>query len=465
MVETFYRNYFSSMPGYVTVQDKNYRIIEANQQFIDHFGECLGRYCYSVYKNRDQKCLDCSVEKTFSDGKRHCKEEIIKQKGGTSIPVIVYTSPIKDENNEIIAVIEMSTDITGVKRLQDQYHALFNEVPCYISVQDRSLQIIETNRLFQEAFGSSIGLHCYKAYKHRLKPCPNCLVEDTFSDGKSHHAEEVVTSREGKRINVLCYTAPIRNTAGQTEAVMEMQTDITEVRQLQSKLSSIGIIVGSTAHDIKGLLGGLRGGNYLIETGIKNENMRRIKQGWAMVQRNLHRVRNMVLNLLYYSKDREVKWESIDIVAVVKDVYSILKDRAQEMNVKLELDVDQSIGPIDGETNAIHSLLMNLVENAIHACWIDKQKESHTITFSAWHDSEEVLIKVSDNGIGMDRETKEKAFSMFFSSKGSAGTGLGLFVAHKVALSHKGDITIESAPNVGTTFSVTLPKKSSELRK
>ena len=249
------------MPGFVTIQDRDFNIIAANQQFVDYFGKYKGLKCYQAYKRQDSKCPVCSVEKTFLDGKMHCSEEIIKPKTGVELAIVLYTSPIRDETGKVVSVIEMSTDINEIKRLQEQYHALFSEVPCYISVQDRDLKIVESNRLFKETFGDLTDTHCYKTYKHRDKPCVNCLVADTFKSGESYHTEEVVTSKKGETINVLCYTAPIRNASGEIVAVMEMSTNITELRQLQSQLSSIGIIVSSTAHDIKGLLGGLRGGN------------------------------------------------------------------------------------------------------------------------------------------------------------------------------------------------------------
>lgn len=459
-MDTVYQKYFDEMPGYVTVQDRDFRIRAANRKFKEDFGECIGKLCYEVYKHRDSKCPICSAEKTFEDGKVYSNQKMIKPLKGNDIHILFQTSPVFDEDGKVESIIEMSIDITEVKRIQEEHRALFDEAPCYISVQNRDLKIVETNRQFREAFGESIGKYCYEAYKHRDKPCPNCLVADTFADGKTHKAEEVVTSKDGERVNVLCYTSPLRNETGDIVSVMEMQTDITEVRQLQSKLSSIGLIVGTTAHDIKGLLGGLRGGNYLVETGIKNDNIKRIKQGWEMTQRNLHRVRNMVLNLLYYSKDREIKWESVDVFKIATDVYDILKDRAKEMKIDFTLDVKEDIGYLEGEINAIHSLLMNLVENAIHACWIDKKKDSHAILFSAIKEDNKIVFTISDNGIGMDQETKEKAFSMFFSSKGSAGTGLGLFVANKVAQNHNGGILIESAPGEGTSFTVTIPVSS-----
>jgi len=70
-----------------------------------------------------------------------------------------------------------------------------------------------------------------------------------------------------------------------------------------------------------------------------------------------------------------------------------------------------------------------------------------------------VVIDVSDDGIGMDEETRDKAFSMFFSSKGTEGTGLGLFIANKIVTQHGGTIAIRSALGEGTRFTVRLPRR------
>jgi signal transduction histidine kinase len=69
------------------------------------------------------------------------------------------------------------------------------------------------------------------------------------------------------------------------------------------------------------------------------------------------------------------------------------------------------------------------------------------------------VIGVEDNGLGMSQEVREKAFTLFFSSKGSGGTGLGLFIADKIAKSHGGRIELESEVGKGSRFTVTLPRK------
>jgi signal transduction histidine kinase len=71
-----------------------------------------------------------------------------------------------------------------------------------------------------------------------------------------------------------------------------------------------------------------------------------------------------------------------------------------------------------------------------------------------------VLFRISDNGVGMDRETMDNMFTLFFSSKGSRGTGLGLFISNEIVQQHGGSIRVESAPGRGTEFKITIPRKA-----
>ncbi len=105
---------------------------------------------------------------------------------------------------------------------------------------------------------------------------------------------------------------------------------------------------------------------------------------------------------------------------------------------------------------------MNLLENSIDACRVDRKKSAHRVSISAEALPGWVRFVVEDNGIGMDPETRSRAFSLFFSSKGAEGTGLGLFIANKIATAHGGHIKLESEPNRGTRFLVSLPKDAGE---
>lgn len=464
-----YKNYFDSMPCYLTVQDKDLHLVAANQKFQTEFGEIDGRYCFQIYKHRSEKCEVCPVEKTFRDGLPHTSEEQVTNIKGKSVSVIVNTTPIFDDAGNVTSVMEMSTDVTEMKQLQyqlrmsqEKYRLLFEEVPCFISIQDRDLRIIEANRMHREAFGTSYGKKCYESYKHRKTACELCMVQQTFKDGEVHAHEEVVTSKDNKRMNVMVVTAPIRSENHQIDQVVEMSVDITQIRQLQDKLTSVGMLIGTISHGIKGLLNALDGGIYLVNTGLKKDDRDRIDQGWEIASRNIRRIRSMVMDILYYAKDREPEWEIIAIDEMVTEICQLMKDRDGQIDIDFKCNIEPDIGNFEADNHAVRSLLINLLENSYDACRIDKKKTKHTISIDIKGKPDKVLFEVSDNGIGMDRETREKAKSLFFSSKGAGGTGLGLFISNKIAQSHGGEMTIESEEGIGSKITVKMKRKRPE---
>lgn len=465
MDDSRYQRYFDAMSGYVTVQDRNYRIIDANQRFRDDFGDWEGRYCHQVYKNRSDRCEVCPVARTFQDGQRHESEEQVRTVNGVDVSTIVYTKPIRDDSGEITSVMEVSTDITHLKNLQKllrrsekRYHTLFDEVPCCISIQDVDLNIIETNRGFLEAFGQSLGRKCFEAYKHRSEPCSPCPVQETIDDGLPHTQEEIVTSLDGRRMNMLVTTAPIRNPEGDISGVMEMSADITQVRELEDRLTSLGLLIGSVSHGLKGLLNGLAGGMYLVDSGFSKDKPDRVQKGWATVHRNVARIKSMVSDILYYAKDRVPNWEPLAAAEVAADVCEMMESRAEDLKVELRKDLDPEAGQFEADASAVRALMANLVENSLDACRLDEKKPEHRVLVRVRGEPEHILFEVEDNGIGMDRETLEKAFTLFFSSKGT-GTGLGLFIADRIAQAHGGAIDLESKPGEGTRFVVRLPRE------
>ncbi len=459
-----YQRYWEEMPCYLSVHDRDFRIIDGNRRFREDFGERLGQYCYKVYKGRDDVCPDCPVEATFADGMNHPSEQLLTTSDGRQVPVMVHTTPIRDDSGEVVAVMEMHTDILEVKQLQNELQRsqerlaqLFEEVPCFISVQGPDRVIKHANRKFRETFGDPIGKNCFTMYKHRDEQCLVCPMQQTFDTGETREHEEVLFTKDGEKLNALCTTAPLRNSKGEVEAVIEMCIDITQIRELQTQLASIGLLVGSISHGIKGLLTGLDGGIYMVNSGFKKEKPERVDKGWEMVQRNVERIRSMVLDILYYAKDRELVVEEVDLAAIVSEFRAGIEKKASDANTGVDIAISDDLGVFPGDPQAIRAMLLNLMENSLDACRMDKDKPTHEIRLGIQREAEWMKIEVEDNGMGMDRETREKIFSLFFSSKGIKGTGLGLFISNKIVDKHGGSIGVESEPGRGTRFEVRLP--------
>lgn len=456
---------FDEVPCYISVQDRDFTVVEANAKIREDFGDPVGRKCYLAYKGRSRNCPECPVARSFEDGREHTSEETLFDRGGLPHSVVVHTRPLRDARGEIVAVMEVSNDVTVQKELQNRlhdslnrFHNLFDTVPCYISVQDREFAVIEANQNFKERFGARLGGHCFQIYKRRDSVCPECPVALTFEDGKVHTSEQLVTDTSGRPVHVLVYTAPVRDARGGISAVMEVSADVTEVRAMQDKLASLGRLVGGIAHSIKNVLEGLRGGIYIANSGLKNDNREDLKTGLAMLERNVHRISNMILDMLYCAKDRSPRRLPVSLNTVVREVVEMYSARAREASVELITDLAEETPAVSGEPKDIHSLAANLVSNAIDACYSDEGdgKELRVVA-RVFPDSGCAVLEVEDNGVGMDEETRGKLFATFFSTKGAHGTGLGLLVAHKVATEHGGTIEARSQPGRGSVFTVRLP--------
>jgi len=170
------------------------------------------------------------------------------------------------------------------------------------------------------------------------------------------------------------------------------------------------------------------------------------------------RLSAMILDMLYCAKPRAPRHLPVSLPEVTRAVLQLYAARAKDLGVTLEADIDDSVPSVPGEPRDIHSLISNLMGNALDACCADEdERKKPRVLVRIGREDQQAVIQVSDNGTGMDEETRGKLFTMFFSTKGASGTGLGLVVARKVATEHGGTISAKSTPGEGSTFTVKLP--------
>ncbi len=352
-----------------------------------------------------------------------------------------------------------------LRAARHKYQLLFESSPCFISVQSKELIITESNRLFREHFGDKSGKYCYEAYKQRTDPCPDCPVVLTFEDGKSHSMESVVKSKTGVLYNVLITTAPIRDKNGNITHVMEMSTDITTIRKLQDQLTSLGLLIGTVSHSIKGMLTGLDAGMYMLKSGLLKNDQKQIQESYGLLRQMVGRIRKQVLDILYYAKNRELEYEKLNIAEFANDISISAEQKAKDNNIEFIRDfqrVSNEFFTIDPEVAG--SAIINILENAVEACIEDKSSKKHKVYFTIKTDEKNIIFIIEDNGTGMDKETKDKIFTLFFSSKGNKGTGLGLFIAGQMIERHGGEIKVESDKAGGSSFFIKLPKNPPEKK-
>ncbi|MBE9581092.1 MAG: response regulator [Proteobacteria bacterium] len=263
---------------------------------------------------------------------------------------------------------------------------------------------------------------------------------------------------------------------GYTENLEQKVEEYTvELRQAQEelikteRLVTIGETVAGLAHCIKNILTGLRGGMYMVDTGMAKDKPSMLEDGWAMVRRNIEKVSDLVLDLLTYSKERVPEPTLCKPNEIVSEIIELLHKRAEENRVKLIQLVDPNLKEAYLDRDGIYRVLLNLISNAIDACSYDTDTSS-----KAWEviartkletdvdAGETILFEISDNGTGMTDEVKAKLFTRFFSTKAGRGTGLGLLVSQKIIREHGGEISVESKAGEGTTFFVRLKREMPE---
>jgi len=457
--------HFNEMPCPVSLHNTELKLVAANQLYMKRFGNRIGSNSWGIYRGKPQDPDKCPVAMTFQNGEGQRRNEVVGYVDGMEVPVIVHTAPIKNQKGDIELVLEISADIDEVRRLQEEleatqqnYQQLFDEVPCYIAVQDRNFRFTAANRKFKDDFDYVDGSFCYHVYKHRSDPCPDCPVAKSFKDGQSHQSEMIVTSKRGEQYNLLISTAPLRNSKGDITRVMEMATNITEIRQLQDHLSSLGLKIGTISHGLKGLLTGLDSGVYEIDTGLTKGDPDRVKGGWDTVKLMINRIRNMAFDILYYARERDLKWEQVDVLSFSKDVAITIEKKTRDHAIEFICNFDPSVGVFEIDASVVRTALINILENAIDACLEDRTNASKQIVFTAAQNGNDIIFTVSDNGVGMNKETRDNLFTLFFSSKGNRGTGLGLYISNQIIQQHGGSIDVTSKKGQGAGFHIRIPK-------
>jgi signal transduction histidine kinase len=228
------------------------------------------------------------------------------------------------------------------------------------------------------------------------------------------------------------------------------------------RLAAVGQTVAGLAHAIKNITSGLTGGMYVLEKGVELDNKGYLNQGWEMIKGNVEKVKGLAVDLLNYAKEREPEYQMGDPNLPASEVCELMASRADDLGISLKTNFTQDIPKAWFDPEGIHRVLLNLVTNAVDACTeLSCDRKAHEVTVrtskpQGWA----VEYEVSDNGCGMDEETKKKIFQTFFSTKGSRGTGLGLMIARKIVDEHGGVILLSSEAGEGTTFRVRLPEKS-----
>jgi signal transduction histidine kinase len=174
------------------------------------------------------------------------------------------------------------------------------------------------------------------------------------------------------------------------------------------------------------------------------------------IENGVKRARTITHQLLGNVRKSEAILAEVDVAELIKEVIQLIQKEAKDKEIVVELQTDDDLKPIWADPNHIRQVLINLLNNAIHAT-----SERGRITFRVEAATDDISITVSDTGMGIPKENLEKIFEPFFSTKAPGeGTGLGLFVTKEIVEKLGGKIRVDSRVGRGARFVVQLPSRS-----
>jgi signal transduction histidine kinase len=226
--------------------------------------------------------------------------------------------------------------------------------------------------------------------------------------------------------------------------------------ELEALLASQGELVGSIAHDLKGLINGIEGGMYFVSSGMKKGKQERVGQGHDMMKRNLDRIRRAVASILYYVKDREINWTELSVQGVVSSVVKAMEDRAGNLGVTMEIQAED--GTFEGDEFAVNSMLVNVVDYALEVCQRAQKETTASLVGSAQVSEGWAIFDLRAEGFSMEEESRQLALARYYAPRGVDRSHLPLFIANRILRNHQGtlEITVSTDPP-STRFLIKVP--------
>jgi len=328
---------------------------------------------------------------------------------------------------------------------------------------------------------------CHQAFKGKPDPCKGCNIPSAILDGKA-----VTFERKGffdpTRIESI-KISPFNGKENGLEGAIIRIRDITDARFMEGeliqseKLASLGLLVSGIAHEINNPNNFVSFNIPILRDYLKRlipfvEEHAKVNQDLELfgmsypefrkdifklldnVEHGSSRINFIVSDLREFSRKKDKKehvW--LDIRQVIEKAVAMCRGKIEKMVKSFELNIPESLPPILADLETLEQILVNILINAAQAA----DKEDSRVRLSvklgnSWRDH--LIIEVSDNGCGMDEETKAKIYDPFFTTKGpEEGTGLGLYVCRNLIEGLGGRIEVESEPGQGSSFHIILPDK------
>jgi two-component system cell cycle sensor histidine kinase/response regulator CckA len=282
-------------------------------------------------------------------------------------------------------------------------------------------------------------------------------------EGRHVNYEKEFLRKDKTRVPVLVGAAMLDATNARGVAYVLDMTELKEAQrrtaELESqlrqsqKLEAVGHLASGIAHDFNNLLNVIIGYTCLIDTRVQSNEI--IHENAKHILQAAEKASGLIKKLLAFGRKQILSPELLDINATLKE-YETLMPRLIGERVQLKFDLEPSLWQVEVDRNQLEQVIINLVVNARDAM---PRGGSLTIHTSNHEDSQRVLMRICDTGIGMSEDTKAQIFDPFFTTKPEGqGTGLGLSTVYGIVAQSGGQISITSELGRGTTFDVFFPR-------
>lgn len=376
---------------------------------------------------------------------------------------------------QIALAIERTRSEQRLHSSDTRLRLLIEQLPAVLWTVDKDMR-------FTSALGAGLA---------RLSLKPNELVgmkladylqtsDGTYPAVAAHRralaGEPVTFHLEWKSGSYACHVEPLRGPQGEIQGVICMALDVTDRKQLEEqfrqaqKMEAVGRLAGGIAHDFNNLLMVIQGyADLLIERLHASDPLRKNVE---QIQTASQRATSLTRQLLAFSRKQMLAPKVLNIQAVIADMETILRRLIGE-DIVLEAVTVPSLGHVKADRSQIEQVVMNLAINAR-----DAMPSGGRLTIEAQNveigsdvpqqptvvaPGKYVMLAVTDNGCGMNEETRAHIFEPFFTTKEKGkGTGLGLATVYGIVKQSGGYIWVYSEPGIGTTFKIYLPRIDEE---
>jgi len=349
---------------------------------------------------------------------------------------------------------------------EEKYRMIFENSAVAITVVDEQERLISWNKFTEDLLGMDReDLH--------LRPVSELYPPGEWKKIRSHnirqkgvqqHLETTMFKKDGSIIEVDISLSVLKDPEGKTTGSIGIIRDITERRKAEEAVIETMEIksqfISTVSHELRTPLAAMKEGIAIVLDGVAGRLNRKQKKFLGIAKRNVDRLEAMINDVLDFQRleagRRKLDIHSNDIKEVALEVHEIIAFYAKKNEVELSFEPAEDLPKAKFDRAQIILVLTNLISNAVKFT-----PEKGRVSVGIQHLNEELIITVSDTGMGIPKEALPKIFGRFYRVKRHGkqiqGTGLGLAIVHKIVMMHGGRIDVESEVDRGTTFTVFLP--------